>query len=676
MRRRAWLVGIPSIILIIHRPAIVQVPMAASYPFRNSKLRRRSGFSRTEMLIVLLLAVVGISLAIPLLMTSRENARRVLCQSRCGQLVRALEQYHETHTSLPPAAIWSTHVGRSIDLHKSRQIDRITLANWAVLILPHLGENKLSGGFDISEPIGSLRNAGRTRLLSKMSCPTDSYNNLQNLYEFQPLREKDKEIGFARGNYAINGGTHNFQLEPPSTTNPRGDFGHLETDDAARTYRRFGNGIAGINKSFSLTEFRNSRSTLVAIEELRAGVNKSDPRGVWALGQIGGSITWAHGVNGDDCGPNNQFPRSDDIFGCAKIHESVGEGGLQRLRMPCVHYVDQNQQATSRSLHADGVFCGFLDGGVKFVSDRVDRSLWHVMHSRETPASVLSDVSIEASAGSDISVGRKSADLFLPNSGLDKMTPPGEAVESFTNSIGMKFVQIPGGTFQMGIPDLNHPPEIPQEVPSHLVHISQPIRIGICEVTFGQLESVGMEIERLQEYTEDFPAVGITWDEAVRFCSLLSKRAEESDARRSYRLPTEAEWEYACREGRSEPYAWTISRQESDNSGNAAGIVPDLKLQPVGSYPANQFGLFDMRGNAWEWTKDWFERDYYGKSPTIDPSGPGSGFLKVVRGCDWRFTGEICHIDYAVMPPWKSNPFVGFRVVCEIELLESPSNHK
>jgi formylglycine-generating enzyme required for sulfatase activity len=72
-----------------------------------------------------------------------------------------------------------------------------------------------------------------------------------------------------------------------------------------------------------------------------------------------------------------------------------------------------------------------------------------------------------------------------------------------------------------------------------------------------------------------------------------------------------------------------------------------------------------MRGNVWEWTADWFDRDYYARSPVNDPQGPARGFIKVVRGGDWRFAGEACHIDYAVLPPWKASPVVGFRVVCE-----------
>jgi formylglycine-generating enzyme required for sulfatase activity len=74
-----------------------------------------------------------------------------------------------------------------------------------------------------------------------------------------------------------------------------------------------------------------------------------------------------------------------------------------------------------------------------------------------------------------------------------------------------------------------------------------------------------------------------------------------------------------------------------------------------------------MRGNAWEWTADWFDRDYYGRSRVDDPAGPREGYLKVVRGSDWIYCGEGCFINYPILAPWKSSPFIGFRVVCALK---------
>jgi formylglycine-generating enzyme required for sulfatase activity len=164
--------------------------------------------------------------------------------------------------------------------------------------------------------------------------------------------------------------------------------------------------------------------------------------------------------------------------------------------------------------------------------------------------------------------------------------------------------------------------------------------------------------------TDDFPVDSVTWNDAAEFCRKLSDRSDEKSAGRVYRLPTEAEWEYACRSGSALPYIWTQTRQDDDSSGENSGMRPSLPITGVGSYKPNSFGLYDMRGNVWEWTADWFDREYYRRSPTEDPQGPARGFIKVVRGSDWTFIGETCRINYPMMPPWKSSQFVGFRVVC------------
>lgn len=162
-----------------------------------------------------------------------------------------------------------------------------------------------------------------------------------------------------------------------------------------------------------------------------------------------------------------------------------------------------------------------------------------------------------------------------------------------------------------------------------------------------------------------WPMTNVTWQAANTFCQRLSAMPEEQAASRTYRLPTEAEWEYACRSGSREAALGSNRTANVEVNGESAGHLPGLELAPVGSFASNQFGLHDMRGNAWEWTADWYDRDYYARSRVDDPAGPANGYLKVVRGSDWRFVGEPCLIDYHVMPPWKSNPFVGFRIVCE-----------
>jgi formylglycine-generating enzyme required for sulfatase activity len=617
---------------------------------------RRAGISVLEIIAAAAAAGLLIAVAAPLIQQAREAARGQTCRDHLHRWTLAARQYHDAQGSLPPAARWDVNATASLALHRSKRVEAITQENWAVLLLPFMEQAPLSEQFAIGRPIGSAANASaRMTSLDLMACPADGYNREDNFYRLCAPGGDDC-VEFARGNYAINGGSHSARLDPPDASSPKGDSLHLVMEPDPRSYALWGNGVAGINKSFSLGEFANGEATLVAFEELRAGVHPLDPRGAWALGQIGGSVTWAHGVNSDAYAPNHQWPRSDDILGCRALQEQVGKEFLRREGMPCVDYIDENQQATSRSLHAGGVYMSFLDGSVRFIADGVDPGLWHVMHSRETPAAVLADAFDEKLAAVQ---APEEADPQFPPSAKKAV---GE--RPFVNSAGMRFIVVPAGEYTMGVPDTGHGSP-PAECPAHRVRITRAFLMGACEVTRAEFRKA-MGEGSSEELDERLPMVGVTWREAAEFCRRLSARPEERSAGRHYRLPTEAEWEYACRAGRDEPYEWSQYRSADDESGDAAGITPPLPLAPVGSYPPNAFGLHDMRGNAWEWTADWFDRDYYLRSPRDDPRGPSSGYLKVVRGGDWRFVGELCHIDYPMLPPWKANPAVGFRVVCEI----------
>jgi formylglycine-generating enzyme required for sulfatase activity len=169
----------------------------------------------------------------------------------------------------------------------------------------------------------------------------------------------------------------------------------------------------------------------------------------------------------------------------------------------------------------------------------------------------------------------------------------------------------------------------------HDVEITRPFYIGVFEVTQGQYEAVmkrnpsyfsanGPDKELLKDLdTASFPVDGVSWDDAVEFCRRLS----DVDGR-TFDLPTEAEWEYACRAGATTMFAFgnTLSKRQA----NYLGVKPTTA--PVGSFEANAFGLYDMHGNVSEWCKDWYERDYYSKSPRVDPTGPLTGIYRVIRG--------------------------------------------
>lgn len=638
------------------------------------KCGKRSAFTVWEMLAGAIIGMIILAIAIPALLVAREAARQSSCAYNLKRIGQALHQYHETYQQLPPAAVWKQGPLRTAALNQVSRIDFITYENWALLLLPQLEEVALFDGLDRSRPIADEANTDvRLTSLATYRCPADMFHRQDNAYRFDTVLDQSESVTFARGNYAINGGTHNHRYVEESAAQPHGDrmWRFLEADN--EPFKMIGNGVAGINHTFSFSDFDNDLSTLVALEEIRAGIVPEDPRGVWALGQVGGSITWAHGISGDDCGPNNQWERSDDVLGGPRLHELVGAEKLVQERMPCVSYVDRNDQATARSQHKGGVNVLFMDGAVRFVSDQVDCSLWHVMHSRKTPATFLKTAQ-PADFYQRLQQAEVPAEKSQPN-GVPKAELP--AGTTFQNSLEMPFVVLPAGEFQMGLPDVGRG-DAPAECPAHPVQITQNFALGQYEVTQQQFLTVlGFnpsyhsqksdpgQAENSPAETSQFPVEQVSWDQAQEFCQRLSELPAEKAAGRTYRLPTEAEWEYACRSGSSEPYRWSKQRAHRENAGDNAGNTPPLPVTAVGSYPANGFGLHDMRGNVWEWTADWFDRSYYSRSPLRDPQGPATGYTKIVRGSDWIFVAEPCHINYTVMPPWTTSPYIGFRVVCE-----------
>jgi formylglycine-generating enzyme len=274
----------------------------------------------------------------------------------------------------------------------------------------------------------------------------------------------------------------------------------------------------------------------------------------------------------------------------------------------------------------------------------------------------------------------------------DPPVPAGRNRE-MTNSIGMKLVLIPPGEFMMGSTEpadelvktfaaYNRKPEFfKDEYPRHRVRITKAFYLGEFEVTVGQFRrfvaETGYKTEaesdgtggwgynaqtgqcegRKPEFnwlnpgftqTDDHPVLNVTWNDAVAFCQWLSTKEGKT-----YRLPTEAEWEYACRaqsstryENGDDPAALPkVANTLNDNGRTAFPHVQELVISPgdkpeftvaVGKKEPNKFGLYDMHGNVWEWCADWYGEDYYSKSPLDDPPGPDSGGLHVRRGGGWN----------------------------------------
>jgi formylglycine-generating enzyme required for sulfatase activity len=264
---------------------------------------------------------------------------------------------------------------------------------------------------------------------------------------------------------------------------------------------------------------------------------------------------------------------------------------------------------------------------------------------------------------------------------------PTGAPRFLTNSLGMKFVLIPAGTFRMGSP--NHEQgRSPDEGPVHDVTITRPFYLGVYPVTQEQFQRLmgtnpshfcraGRGRDAVKgEDTNLFPAEKVTWGSAVAFCRKLSELPEESGRGRTYRLPTEVEWEYACRAGKDgEPFhfgaALSAAQANFDGSqpyGRGASVGASLKHPTaVGSYPPNDFGLFDMHGNVWEWCADWYAEDYYGQSSADDPTGPESGQQRVLRGGCWSSSAANCRSAYRGRSEPGNHVYrFGMRVLLEV----------
>ncbi|MGQ4807523.1 Hercynine oxygenase [Candidatus Entotheonellaceae bacterium PAL068K] len=210
--------------------------------------------------------------------------------------------------------------------------------------------------------------------------------------------------------------------------------------------------------------------------------------------------------------------------------------------------------------------------------------------------------------------------LFVPGCPGKPLWP-----EQLRNSIGMVFVRIEAGKFMMGSQN-----GFDDEQPVHRVQISQPFYLGKYEVTQGQWEQV-ME-DNLSGFTgnSNRPVEEVSWHDVQAFIERLNAR----EGREIYRLPTEAEWEYAARAGTTTDYHFGNDRSQlgkyawySKTSG--------YETHPVGQLQPNAWGLHDMHGNVWEWVQDGYDASYYERSPARDPRGPSRGSSRVNRGGGW-----------------------------------------
>jgi formylglycine-generating enzyme required for sulfatase activity len=255
---------------------------------------------------------------------------------------------------------------------------------------------------------------------------------------------------------------------------------------------------------------------------------------------------------------------------------------------------------------------------------------------------------------------------------LEALVTEADLPAFLTNSVGMRLALLPAGTFRMGSPGHEQDRSL-NEGPEREVTLRKPFYIGVYPVTQAQYEAVmGVNpayFNRQAGGGPGHPVEQVSWDDAVEFCRRLSALPEEKGAWRLYRLPTEAEWEYACRAGTTTPWyggtSHPVGRANFNGSFPYAGAPEEMhRTSPVDKYPPNPFGLYDMIGNVWEWCADWYAADAYARASGDPPEGPPSGTYRVLRGASWDSPGRMCRSACRNMgAPDKRANHVGFRVV-------------
>ena len=262
-------------------------------------------------------------------------------------------------------------------------------------------------------------------------------------------------------------------------------------------------------------------------------------------------------------------------------------------------------------------------------------------------------------------------------------TTGGSVPAEYTNGIGMKLVRLDGGTFTMGSPD-GEPGRDANEGPAGPVTVSGPFYVAATEVTSSQFAAVMQRNPaRWPSKMRDgksLPVDSVTWPDAVEFCRQLTAKDRTRRPGWEYRLPTEAEWEYACRAGTDTPFAYgprlvlgknavfDLDKEVADKTDlgdvDLTKQIEKLKLPyPVGTHEPNPWGLYDMHGNVWEWCADGSTADYAGRADK-DPTGPEGTDQKVIRGGSWREPANKCRsATRRGLSQSASRDDVGFRVV-------------
>ena len=219
-------------------------------------------------------------------------------------------------------------------------------------------------------------------------------------------------------------------------------------------------------------------------------------------------------------------------------------------------------------------------------------------------------------------------------------SPPKELTVDLGGGVKLELVLIPAGEFLMGSPD-SEKDGASDEKSQHKVRITKPFYLGKCLVTQEQWEAVmGSNPSKFKGPKN--PVETVSWDDCQKFLGKLNAKSAAGGG--TFQLPTEAQWEYACRAGSKTRYSFG---DDKTRLGDYAWYGKNShKPHPVGEKKPNAWGLYDVHGNVWEWCQDRYDGGYYAKSPMDDPTGPTGGSSRVIRGGGWLNPAGRCRSAY------------------------------
>lgn len=355
--------------------------------------KNRQAFTLLELLVAIVIVGVLAGMLVTAVSGARESSRRLQCTNNLRQIGIALHSFHGARTTLPPAFTWAPPgEPLGLGLVPIGVIDRVAMfgdasqdriyVNWAIMLLEYVDEASLYRSFNGRNPIGHTSNRARSTELAVMKCPSDAFNDVH----FQRgLAYGLQDNDFARGNYAINIGPDAACITGSSSDGDPCIGGFFVAGFPLQTQSSavWGSGPAGINRSFKFQDIRDGLSKTVIVDEIRAGIDPLDPRGVWALGQVGSSAIARHGQMDDAAGANPTSAGSDEFIGCQALVAKLGNPYLQMNGMGCLNTQQEtNIQAGARSMHPNGVNVLFCDGSVHFLTNQIDTNLWHALHTK------------------------------------------------------------------------------------------------------------------------------------------------------------------------------------------------------------------------------------------------------------------------------------------------------